>query len=83
MLEDGKIDVNPDDMEARLVRRRIVGEDDEHGACYLIARDILKVSQPLLSATVGTKTTNHAAVYNAPNTGIAAVGKRQRSMQIY
>ena len=51
MLEDGKIDVNPDEMEARLVRRRIVGEDDEHGACYLIARDILKVSQTLLSAS--------------------------------
>jgi len=51
VLEDGKIDVNPDEMEARLVRRRIVGEDDENGACYLIARDILKVSQTLLSAS--------------------------------
>ena len=48
VLEDGKIDVNPNEMEARLVRRRVVGEDDEHGACYLTGRDILKVRQTLL-----------------------------------
>ncbi|DBA86659.1 TPA: hypothetical protein ACH3X1_005123 [Trebouxia sp. C0004] len=51
VLEDGKIDVNPDEMEPRLVRRRIVGEDDEHGSCYLIARDILKACGPIMSNT--------------------------------
>ncbi|KAL0024778.1 hypothetical protein WJX79_006125 [Trebouxia sp. C0005] len=54
VLEDGKINVNPDETEPRLVRRRIVGEDDEHGACYLIARDILKACGPIVSNTSRT-----------------------------
>jgi hypothetical protein len=45
VLEDTKVNVHPEAMDPRLVRRRIVAEEDEHASCYLIARDILKVRQ--------------------------------------
>ena len=81
VLEDDTVNVNPDEMDARVVRRQIVGEHDEHGACFLVARDILKVKTSSNSAfrICQKETMSHAPVHHAPDKA-SAVGLRRRTV---
>ncbi len=55
-LADAQVNVCPEGVQARKVRRRIITPEDDLARCYLIAKDIVKVWSAVLPLVLYTLT---------------------------